>query len=271
MDLVSVGVQGIEAVCAEQGAGDPLLLVHGWGAAASHWRRVWGRLVPRYRCLAPDLPGWGLSEKPDVPYTMEWYADWIADLLEMRGASPAMVVGHSMGATIALALALRHPGRVTRLALLNPIVRGSDGLKPETRLLTKPVIRTLAFPFTRTRWFLRFIARNFTEGPALEEGDLLLIARGTYASMTRTLESLKTIDLMPGLESIRCPTLVIGTDADREVPPAQCDLAARIPGARRETIEKCGHVPILEQPDRTASILIDFLGPGAQRARPPQW
>ena len=271
MDPMSVLVQGIEAVCVEQGAGDPLLLVHGWGAAASHWRRVWGRLVPRYRCLAPDLPGWGLSEKPDVPYTMEWYADWLADLLEARGASPAMVVGHSMGATIALALAQRHPTRVSRLALLNPIVRGEDGVKAETRLLTKPVIRMLAFPFTRARWFLRYIARNFTEGRAMEEGDLLLIARGTYASMTRTLDSLKRIDLTPALDSIRCPALVVGTDADREVPPAQSDLAARIPGARRKTIQGSGHIPILEQPERTAAILTDFLGPGARQARPPQW
>jgi pimeloyl-ACP methyl ester carboxylesterase len=271
MDLASVRVRGIEAVCAEQGVGDPALFVHGWGGAASHWRKMWGQLVPRYRCLAPDLPGWGLSEKPDVPYTIEWYADWLADLLEARGASPAMVAGHSMGATIALALAQRHPGRVARLALLNSIVRGADGLRAEARFLSMPVIRTLAFPFTRTRRFLRFIARNFTQGPELEEIDLLLIARGTYASMTRSLDSLKRIDLTPGLESVRCPTLVVGTDADREIPPLQTDLAAQIPGAQRVTIEGAGHVPILEQPDRTASALIDFFGPGARRARPPQW
>ena len=272
MDRISFRVRGIECVGADQGAGDPLLLIHGWGGGASNWRRVWPVLATRYRCLAPDLPGWGDSEKPSVPYTFEWYADWLADLLEARSASPAHVAAHSMGATIALVFALRHPRRVRKLAILNPIVRGSDGVKKETRLLMAPGVRHLAYLFMRRRGFLRFIGRNFTEAPeGIDDETLMLLSKGSFASMTRTLKALRAVDLAESLKSIAAPALVIGSDADREIPPEQSALAAKIPGSRLEMLKGAGHVSPLERPEEVGSLLVDFFGPGSRRDRPPQW
>jgi 3-oxoadipate enol-lactonase len=272
MDRVTFRVRGIEAVGSEQGAGDPVLLIHGWGGGASNWRRVWPSVASRYRCIAPDLPGWGDSEKPRVPYTFEWYADWLADLLDAKSASPAFVAAHSMGATIALVFALRHPGRVKKLAILNPIVRGSDGVKFETRLLMAPGLRHLAYLFMRRRGFLRFIARNFTESQeGIDDETLMLLSRGTFRSMTRTIKALKAVDLVSSLASIAAPTLIIGSDADREIPPAQSTLASGIPGSRLEMLKGCGHVSPLERPDEVAKLLIDFFGAGMRRGRPPQW
>ncbi|HTF55868.1 MAG TPA: alpha/beta fold hydrolase [Planctomycetota bacterium] len=272
MDRVSFHALGIDAVGAEQGSSDPLLLVPGWGGGASNWRRVWPSLVTRYRCIAPDLPGWGDSEKPDVPYTFEWYADWLAALLDSRSASPAFVAGHSMGATLALVFALRHPGRVTRLALLNPIIRGSDGLRKGARFLSAPGIRRVVYPFTRSRAFLRFLSRHFTNAEqGLEETDLLLVGRGSFASMTRWLNAAKAVDLTGSLRSVTAPTLVVGSDADREIPPVQTALAGGIPGARVVTLKGCGHVSLLERPAEVASLLVDHFGPGALRGRPPGW
>jgi pimeloyl-ACP methyl ester carboxylesterase len=272
MDRVSFLIQGIEAVGSDQGAGDPLLLIHGWGGGSSHWRLMWPELATRYRCIAPDLPGWGDSEKPKAPYTLEWYADWLAALLESRGASPAYVAGHSMGATIALVLAQRHPGRVRKLALLNPVVRGSDGLKKRARILSKPGLRRVAYWLTRNRWFLRYLTRNFTERVGgLEEADMLLVGKGTFKSMIRSLNGLKSVDLTPSLRSMSTPTLVIGSEADREIAPEQSVLATGIPGARLEMLKGCGHVSPLERPREAARLLIEFFGPGMRQGRPPQW
>jgi 3-oxoadipate enol-lactonase len=252
--------------------GEPLLLLHGWGGGASHWRRVWTALATRYRCIAPDLPGWGDSEKPKVPYTFEWYADWLADLLETLDASPAFVAGHSMGGSIALQLALRHPDRVRKLALLNPVVRGSDGIKKESRILSKPILRNLGFFFAHRRWFLRFLTRNFTERiGGLEESDMMLVARGTYKSMIRSLEALKNVDFTGSLASVRIPTLVIGSDTDREIPPEQSTLASGIPGSRLEILKGAGHVTPLERPDEVSRLLVGFFGAGMKKGRPPQW
>jgi 3-oxoadipate enol-lactonase len=272
MDRVSFRIQGIECTGSEQGAGEPLLLIHGWGAASSHWRRVWAPLATRYRCLAPDLPGWGDSEKPDVPYTFEWYADWLADLLETKGASPALVAGHSMGATIAAVLAIRHPARVRKLVLMNPIVRGSDGVRGQSRVLSAPLLRGLSYWMTRSRTFLRFITKSFTERVGgLEEQDMLLVRKGTYGSMTRSIAALKAVDLTGALPSIRIPTLTIGCDGDREIPPEQSNLAAAIPGSRLELLKGCGHVAPLERPQEVADLVVEFFGPGMKKGRPPQW
>lgn len=272
MDRISFLIQGIEAVGSEQGMGDPILFIHGWGGGSSNWRRVWPMLAPRSRCLAPDLPGWGDSEKPRVPYTFEWYADWLADLMEARRASPAHLVGHSMGAAIAVTLALRHPARVRSLALINPVLRGSDGVKFESRFLSGPVIRHLSYLCTRSKAFLRFLTRNFTAAEdGLDENDLLLVGKGTFASMTRSLTALKKVDLSESLKSITVPSLVIGSDLDREIPPAQAALAGTIPGARVEMLKGCGHVSPLERPAEVAALLIDFYKFGPRRGRPPQW
>jgi len=272
MDRVSFRVQGIECNGADQGSGEPMLMIHGWGGGASNFRRLWPSIATRYRCIAPDLPGWGDSDKPRVPYTFEWYADWLAELLETRSASPALVVGHSMGATIALFFALRHPDKVRKLAILNPIIRGSDGVKRETRLLSMPGFRRVAYWMTSQRWFLRFISRNFTERTeGLDEKDLLLVGKGTFASMIRTIKALKAVDLTGSLKSVAVPTLVIGADADREIPVEQSRLAAGIPGARLEMLKGCGHVSPLERPDEVAGLLVNFFGPGSRSDRPPQW
>jgi pimeloyl-ACP methyl ester carboxylesterase len=272
MDRISFRIRGIECVGADQGPGEPLLLIHGWGGGATNWRRVWPHLATRYRCLAPEMPGWGDSEKPKVSYTFEWYADWLADFLQARDASPALVAGHSMGGTIAAVFAMRHPARVRKLALLNPIIRGSDGVKKESRVLSAPGLRRIAFWMTRSRRFLRYITRNFTE---LTEGmdlqDMLLVGRGTFRSMIRSLGALKSVDLTSSLPSIAVPTLIIGADRDREVPKEQSELARGIPGSRLEMLKGCGHVSPLERPEEVASLLIDFFGVGARRARPPQW
>src|SRR5262245_59060657 len=134
MDISSLTVQGIETACADQGAGEALLCLHGWGANLRYWRKLWPSVVPRFRCLAPDLPGFGRSGKPaDAPYTIEWYADWVLSLLEAKGVASATLLGHSMGGMISILLAARHPERVRRLILLNPAVHGSTALFPRSK------------------------------------------------------------------------------------------------------------------------------------------
>jgi pimeloyl-ACP methyl ester carboxylesterase len=70
---------------------------------------------------------------------------------------------------------------------------------------------------------------------------------------------------------VAVPTLVIGSDADREIPSQQSVLAAGIPGSRLEMLKGCGHVSLLERADDVSRLLVDFFGPGMRKGRPPQW
>ena len=146
-DLFSVRTEGAETVYACEGppANPPLLFVHGWAASHKFWRRTVPALSPRYRCLAPDLLGFALSEKPDRDYSMESYARWLGTFLDMLEIERLPIVAHSMGGMIALLFALEHPERVERLVLVNPVIQGPTAFPWRSRILTLPVIRRIAW------------------------------------------------------------------------------------------------------------------------------
>ena len=104
----------------DEGAGDPLLFVHGTPTWSFEWRHVIRALSPQWRCVAPDLVGFGLSERPrGFAYTPEAHAAAIADFVDRIDVPPFTLVVHDFGGPIALPLCLRQPERVTRLVIIN--------------------------------------------------------------------------------------------------------------------------------------------------------
>src|SRR3954465_9602889 len=99
------------------GEGDPLVLVHGLGGAASNWTELAPLLLPRRRLLVPDLPGHGGSTAPPGGSGLDPFADRVAAVAEREGMLPAPVVGHSLGGMVVLRLALRRPEAVQALVL----------------------------------------------------------------------------------------------------------------------------------------------------------
>src|SRR5258708_26259998 len=104
----------------ELGAGPPLVLLHGLGDSHRTWRRVASRLAERFRVLLPDLPGHGLSDRPDAPYTLDWYAETMLAWLDAIGVPTTSVVGHSYGGGVAQWMVLAQRDRIERLALVAP-------------------------------------------------------------------------------------------------------------------------------------------------------
>ena len=98
--------------------GTPILFLHGLGDEGDTWRHVLPLVTPGCRALAPDLPGFGQSDKPDLSYTIPFFADAMLELLDTLSIDRALIVGHSTGAIIAHLMALTHPERVERLVLI---------------------------------------------------------------------------------------------------------------------------------------------------------
>ena len=101
------------------GQGEPLVLIGGLGTDISVYRKMICQLSEKHMVLAFDNRGAGLTDKPDIPYTIEMMADDTAALMASAGIERASVLGTSLGGRIAMALALRHPGRVTKLVLVS--------------------------------------------------------------------------------------------------------------------------------------------------------
>ena len=133
------------------GEGPPVLLLHGVGLRAEAWNRQIDALARRYRVTAPDLPGHGESPRPAVPMALADYAEAALAVL----AEPALIVGHSMGAMIALDMAVRHPEMVRGVAALNAVFERdvAAAAAVEARAASLGGERAADPGPTLTRWF----------------------------------------------------------------------------------------------------------------------
>lgn len=261
-DLLSVSVDGAEVAYAQQGrlALPPLVFVHGWAASHKFWKYALTAFSPRWRVIAPDLPGFGISEKPARDYSVEGLASWLGKFLDAMKLDRVTLVGHSMGGTIALLYALQAPQRLEKLAVVNPVILGSTAFTSRTKLCMVPGLRSLLYLLSRVGPIRRWVARDFTLVGKLDDDLAKDITRGTHASTFDSLRSVASADLRGKLSSLAVPTLSMGTDKDLLVAP---DQYAMVPAQRKVSIPDTGHIPMIERPAEFNRILNEFLSGSA--------
>src|SRR6195256_5613805 len=121
------------------GRGSPVLFIHGLGSSGYiEWRFNLETLSDRHRVYAPDLPGFGRTEKPRARYGVTYFTRFIERYMDDRGLRSAAVVGASLGGRVALELALEHPKRVRKLVLVNALGLGRPNMQLSYGLLTLP-------------------------------------------------------------------------------------------------------------------------------------
>jgi len=117
----------------------PVLLLHGLGDEADTWRHVLPLITGDYRVIAPDLPGFGRSQKVKRKYSIPFFIDTILELLDHLSITRTVLVGHSTGAVLAHAFALEHPERVERLILISgSLVSRENRINPELLYFLMP-------------------------------------------------------------------------------------------------------------------------------------
>lgn len=257
MDICSLPVAGQTLVyaCAGTSSNPPALFVHGWGATHKFWRHVLPAFSLRYRCLAPDLPGFGLSTKPAMDYSIPSLAQWVGKIADAFGLESFDLVGHSMGGLISTCFALENPHRVKRLCVINPPLRGSEAFFPFAKFAMVGGVRMLMYLGTKIGWMRRWVAKDFTYVMRLEKEIVDDVARGNRFSMIQTVLSMHGMDVVPRLRELAMPALLIGTDKDRVIRPEQQKYWPH----RYEEIRETGHIPMLERPDEFNRVLAGFL------------
>ena len=257
-DLASVSVDGAEVVYAQQGrlALPPLVLLHGWASSHKFWKYCFSAFSPRWRVIAPDLVGFGLSEKPKRDYSVEGLATWLGKFLDAMKLDQVALVGHSMGGTISLIYAMAHPERIRKLAVVNPLVVGATAFNSRTKACMLPGVRALLFWGSRIGPIRRWVSKDFSYVANHDEELSKDLIRGSYQATFDSLISASKVDLRPKLSTLAVETLAIGTDRDELVTPDQYGL---VPAHHRELIKDCGHIPMIEQPAEFNRILNDFL------------
>ncbi len=271
-------VNGVELAWHDSGGeGETLLLVHGLASNAGFWRYNLPDLrATGYRVIVADLPGYGKSGKSfSIPYGMKFYARTLDDLLASLDVEHATVVGHSMGAQIAMTMVLEGSARVSRLVLLSPagIERFKDGegrwlkgaVTPEFVMATpETAIRTnLAANFYCWRgeleWMVEERAR-MAKAPEFE--------RFAYA-VSRCVAAMIEEPVWMKLEKITVPTVIIGGENDNLIPNPYlhggrtADVMKhgqeRIPNAVMHMVHDAGHMLQIEKPAEVNRLILTSL------------
>jgi pimeloyl-ACP methyl ester carboxylesterase len=240
--------------CALQGgAGEPLLLLHGYSDSAGAWAPVLPHLPAEWRVAAPDQRGHGRSERPEGDYAIATFAADSARLLDALGWERATVVGHSLGGMIAQRFAIDFPERLARLVLVGttPYCAGPacDELVAAVR----------AFGAEAPRDFVAAFQAG-TVSRALPPAFFASVVETSCAMPARVwraiAEEIVRCDLRDELPSITAPTHVIWGDADNFFGPAEQEaLRKGIPGATFSVYAGAGHSPHWEEPERFAREL----------------
>ena len=251
------------------GEGPPVLLLHGFTGTARSWAVHVEALATSHRVIAPDLLGHAGSDAPAEPsaYALDRQAAGLRDLLELLDAAPAAVVGYSMGARLALVLALTQPQVVERLVLESP----SPGIADDDdRAARRLADERLADEIERDgveafvdRWAATPIFRSQATLPvdirAAQRNERL---RHTTVGLATSLRGAGQGAMAPvhdRLPLIDKPTLVIAGALDPTGRERAHTVAEAIPGARLEIIEGAGHNPHLESAAAFGRVVADFL------------
>lgn len=253
-----------------KGSGTPVVLIHGFLVSHYAWRHVIPHLTAEHDVIAFDLPGFGESDRPtpaDFRYDATGYMETVVAVLDALGLERAALVGHAIGGAIALVTAARRPERVTRLAVVDPLVYPFK-LPPEVLPLLVPGVGPILFRTLYTRGLVRRYFRNdLYRDPALVTDEWVdyvwerLNRPGGFEAAHAVVSS--SSDPRPieeALRAVRAPALIVWGADDRLFPVAHAHrLAAELPGSELALLADCGHAPPEERPDELARVLAPFL------------
>jgi len=265
-------IDGIKIHFVEAGEGRPLLFLHGLGGTWEDWAANLQSFAPSYRAMAMDFPGFGDSEKPEVDYSIEWLTGIVEKFLEERKLERVSIVGHSMGALVALKLAARGNSRVQRL-----IVADAVGIGDKAEFLSYVLTKKIMGP--DSRWesiegvmrdqfkmmievFIK-VQRPKTSKEFFQSVPKSPVTGNPLLPMTPSVQlsaSIIDFDIRPQLASILQPTLILWGEKDPIAPRADAMyLKSKIPRATLTILEGCGHSPMKEQPERFDREVWKFL------------
>lgn len=262
----TIEVNGIATNFHEAGSGDPVVLLHGSGPGVSAWAN-WHRTIPvlaeRHRVLAPDLVGFGNTERPaDLRYSSRAWFDHVRGFLDAMKIERTSIVGNSLGGFLALALAIKCPERVNRMVLMGT---PSPGMKPTEGLAA---MRTYEPSYESME---QLLITYFAVDPTIVTPELVRlrheasIAPGVFETYRKMEINPKTGAVELGIDAgdytcIAAPTLVVHGREDRVIPvESGIELMNTLPNADLHIFGRCGHWTQVERANEFSVVVDQFL------------
>ena len=274
-------VDGVRVHYQEAGSTDapPVLLIHGFTASNFVWSEV---LLPiaesGLRVIAPDLVGFGFSDKPkENEYTIDAQARMIIGLMDHLGIESAILVGSSYGGAVAATCALDYGERVERLVMVDAVINDHARRRPLLRFAALPLIGDLVSPLMLGS--RKLVHSQMRKGYAPENRHLFdekrmtahhrpLLAANTQRAVLATLRRWRAEHIEQEAIRIKQPTLLIWGEDDPEIPLAHGRrLFEQIPNSHLIVFKRCGHMPMEEHPREFTEVLTRFCSETREVAR----
>jgi 2-hydroxy-6-oxonona-2,4-dienedioate hydrolase len=237
-----------------------LILLHGIGASAERWSRVIPTLSREYRVIAPDIIGFGYSDKPAVEYTMDFFIDFFRSFLENLGISKASIIGSSLGGHIATEFTIRFNHMVEKLVLVSP----AGMMKTSTPTLDRYIMAALYPEYQRVYdAFSEMVydSNAINQETLMDFVNRMSLPNAKHVFMSTLLGIRYAPDLRGRLSNITAPTLLVWGDDDTTIPLAEYSNQYNgIPNMEElVVIKNCRHVPHVEKPATFNRIVSKFL------------
>jgi len=252
---------GLHYVYLEGGQGEPLLLLHGFGADKDNFTRVARFLTPHYRVIAPDHIGFGESAHPqDADYAPIAQAERVRELARALGLQGLHLGGSSMGGQIALTLAALYPNEVKSLWLLDAAgiwtAPESEGRRMIRETGRNPLMAR------NEEEFAQIVAFVMSDAPFIPRPMLKVIAQErirNFALEERIFKQLAADSIETRINGLRTPSLIVWGGQDRAVNVATAEVLHQLlPRSQVIIMQGVGHLPMIERPQQSASDYLRF-------------
>ncbi len=262
-DATFESVAGARVHYVDRGSGPPVVLLHGFASSLEIWSNLIPELARGHRTVALDLKGFGWSDRPEGDYSPRAQAELVWALLDRRGIERVALVGHSWGASVALAMALSAPERTSRIALYNAWAYEAQ-MSIHFRWARSLGIGETVFgfydgSFARTHLAFGFHGRGHVTADTVSMLQSRMDRPGARAGALATLRGMHFVQQQARYSTLRKPALVLWGQHDSISGPA---FGRQLAGDLRSELivfPRCGHFPMIEATEASTAALRSFL------------
>ncbi|WP_427182292.1 alpha/beta fold hydrolase [Paenibacillus sp. TC-CSREp1] len=258
--MEKVMCDGTTICYAEQGKGEALVLLHGFCGSSSYWDEVVPELARSYRCIVPDLRGHGKTDAPVGSYTIEQMGNDVLQLLDELEVEKAVILGHSMGGYIALAIAQHHPEHLNAFGLIHSTAFPDSDEAKEKRLRAVSTIQSEGIVNFVDGLVPGLFAPEHVESLSAHVNRVKEIGYKTapQGAIGAALAMRERPDRRDVLSAAPMPVLLVAGEKDGLIPPERTFTSDK-PHIVQATIAGAGHMSMYEAPEELIQVIKQFM------------